>query len=244
MLDDAEAAAFEAHLAQCPTCTRQLTELSGIEPLLATLAGAPQEQQPGRALGRRPAGHGVATPDPRLLDRLLDRVAGARAARRRKSLYLVAAAAVLMAGGPVAVLTANGGGDAGPERPPHAHATSPAEDAFFNHLKEKVRATDAATRVTATVGTEPKPWGTHTVLELKNVKGPLTCSLIAVGKNGDEETVTTWAVPKRGYGIKDSPDKWARTPLYVHGGAGMKRNDIDHFEVRTNDGKRLVEVDA
>ena len=52
-------------------------------------------------------------------------------------------------------------------------------------MTDKVQATDPTTKVSATVGMEKKAWGTHTVLELKNVKGPLKCSLIAVGKNGE-----------------------------------------------------------
>ncbi len=111
-------------------------------------------------------------------------------------------------------------------------------------MEEKIAATDAVTEVSAAVGMEKKGWGTHTVLELKNVKGPLKCSLIAVSKDGEEETVTSWAVPAWGYGIPDSTHKAAKNPLYVHGGAAMNRSEIDRFEVRTFDGQRLVEVEA
>lgn len=228
VLDPAQSAAFEAHLAVCGYCARQLDELAGMEPVLAELAadGVP----------------GAARPGPRLLDGLLDEVAEERTGRRRRARYLLAAAAALIVGGPLAALAVSGA-DTG-TRPPEARATSPAEDAFFHDIPDKVAATDRSTDVTATVGMEEKSWGTHTVLELKNVKGPLKCSLVAVGKNGDEEAVTSWAVPKWGYGIKDSPVKWARAPLYVHGGASMDPADIDHFEVRTFGGRRLVEVDA
>lgn len=89
---------------------------------------------------------------------------------------------------------------------------------------------------------EPTAWGTHTVLELKNVKGPRKCRLVAVSKTGEEEVVTSWSVPKWGYGIADSTHPTARYPLYVHGGAAMDRADIDHFEARTFDGARLVSV--
>jgi hypothetical protein len=56
--------------------------------------------------------------------------------------------------------------------------------------------------------------------------------------------VTSWAVPKWGYGFEGSPNQAAKDPLYVHGGAAMDGNDIDHFEVRTFEGERLVEVAA
>lgn len=267
ILDDAEATEFEAHLAGCDVCARQLEEFSGMEPMLAALADLPGAGLPGAALpgaalpgagfpalapaaapghrrgapegGERlasPPGHGLA-------DRLVAEVAAQRARWRRRGLYLAAVAAALIIGGPFAVLaaTGDGGEDVAGGDP---HPTSPAEDAFFHHMEEKTAATDPRTDVTATVGTEKKAWGTHTVLELKNVKGPLKCSLVAVGKDGEKETVTTWSVPEWGYGVKDSPHPAARNPLYVHGGAALDRDDIDRFEVRTSDGERLVEVDA
>ncbi|MGK5630585.1 zf-HC2 domain-containing protein [Streptomyces sp. URMC 123] len=239
VLDEADALRFEAHLADCASCARQLDEFMGLEPLLATLADAPAAIPPPDRLH--------TAPDPRLLDGLLDEVAAKRRQRRRRGLYLVAAAAVLIVGGPVvATVAVSRGDDTRPSAaaPPHAHSTSPAEDAFFNHMEKKVAATDAASRVTATIGTEKKGWGTHTVLELKNVKGPLRCNLVAVSKSGEEEVITSWAVPKWGYGIPDSANEAARSPLYVHGGAAMNSDDIDRFEVRTFEGRRLVSVHA
>lgn len=242
ILDDAEATAFEAHLAGCEYCARQLEEFSGMEPMLAALADFPGARgvRPVPEIGEQLA----ARPSPRLADRLVDEVAVKREQKRRRGFYLVAAAAALIIGGPLTVLAVSDDGGGTKDVAGDPHPTSPAEDAFFNHMDDKIKATDPTTKVSATVGTEKKAWGTHTVLELKNVKGPLKCSLIAVGKDGEKETVTTWSVPKWGYGIEDSSNKWARNPLYVHGGAAMDRNDIDHFEVTTFDGKRLVEVDA
>ncbi|MEU6848230.1 zf-HC2 domain-containing protein [Streptomyces sp. NPDC046716] len=237
VLDDAEATAFEVHLAGCERCARQLEEFAGMGPMLAALADVP----PGRAtpvVGESLA----ARPSPRLAETLVGEVARGRARKRRRGLYLVAAAAALIVGGPLTVLASTGdGGDGG--KAVTAHSAGPAEDAF-QHISDKVEATDPTTNVSATVGMEKKAWGTHTVLELKNVKGPLTCSLVAVGKNGERETVTTWAVPKWGYGIADSAHESAKYPLYVHGGAAFTRDQIDHFEVETLDGRQLVEVNA
>ncbi|MFG2496647.1 anti-sigma factor family protein [Streptomyces sp. NPDC048441] len=242
ILDDAEATAFEAHLAGCEFCAHQLEEFSGMEPMLAALADFPGA---GVARGVPEIGEQLAArPSPHLADRLVDEVSVRRAQKRRRGMYLVAAAAALIVGGPLTVLAVSGDDGGTKDVAGEPHPTSPAEDAFFNHMSDKVKATDPKTKVTATVGTEEKPWGTHTVLELKNVKGPLKCSLVAVGKDGEKETVTTWSVPRWGYGIKDSPNKWSRSALYVHGGAAMDRNEIDHFEVTTFAGDRLVEVDA
>ncbi|CAM5668947.1 RNA polymerase subunit sigma [Streptomyces spiroverticillatus] len=236
ILDESEATAFEAHLAGCDYCAAQLDDFAGMEPMLAALAeppGPPRELTP---------------PSPALLANLVGEVAVQRsqqARRKRRGLYLVAAAAAVVIGGSSAVVLA--AADNGPGRlqaAPDPHPTSPAEDAFFHHMEKKTQATDPVTKVTAVVGTEKKGWGTHTVLELKNVKGPLKCSLVAVSKKGEEEVVSSWSVPKWGYGIPDSPHKAAKNPLYVHGGAAMDVNEIDHFEVRTFDGKSLVKVEA
>ncbi|MFJ7492365.1 anti-sigma factor family protein [Streptomyces sp. NPDC097727] len=238
ILDDAEASAFEAHLADCDLCAAHLDEFAGLEPMLALLS-----ESPAAVPSARPVPHVPQPPAPRMLDRLVDEVAVERARRRRRSRYLVAAAAALIIGGPAVAVLATGN-DGTSARAADPYPTSPAEDAFFHHMTEKVWATDPTTKVDATIGTEKKAWGTHTVLELKNVTGPEKCSLIAVSKTGEEEVVTSWSVPKWGYGIKDSPHPASKYPLYVHGGAAMDRDDIDHFEVRTFDGKRLVEVDA
>ncbi|MET9496388.1 zf-HC2 domain-containing protein [Streptomyces sp. NPDC006552] len=240
ILDDAEASAFEVHLAACAYCAAQLEEFAGMEPVLAALADLPDARDVPAV--RRVGESLAATPGPRLARSLAGEVARRRGRRRRRGLALAAAAAALIIGGPLAVMAATGDGGTGAVAEPHP--TSPAEDAFFHHMDEKVHATDATTKVSATIGLEKKAWGTHTVLQLKNVKGPLKCSLVAVGKNGARETVTTWSVPKWGYGIASSPHESATYPLYVHGGAAFSRDQIDRFEVETLDGKRLVEVNA
>ncbi|MEH6379560.1 hypothetical protein V7793_35275, partial [Streptomyces sp. KLMMK] len=109
---------------------------------------------------------------------------------------------------------------------------------------EKIGAVDPATKVDATVSLQPKAWGTHVALRLAHVRGPLTCDLVAVGKDGERQTVTTWAVPPGGYGLdgNDKGDKWSKEPLYTHGGAALNRSDISRFEVRTLDGKLLATV--
>ncbi|MBQ1092636.1 anti-sigma factor [Streptomyces sp. B93] len=241
ILDDAEATAFEAHLAGCEWCAQQLDELAGMEPMLAALADLP-------GTGSTPAlGESLsARPSPRLAERLVDEVAERRAAKRRKGFYLVAAAAALIVAGPIAAVatTDGGGGGGGGTRSPGVEAgptAGPAEEAFET-MSDKLSATDPNTQVSATVGMEAKAWGTHTVLELKNVKGPQKCALIAVGKNGERETVTSWSVPDWGYGLPDATTDKAKKPLYVHGGAAFTPEEIDHFEVVTFDGERLVEV--
>ncbi|TJZ56054.1 hypothetical protein FCH28_12430 [Streptomyces piniterrae] len=226
VLDAVDAERFEAHLAGCDRCAAELEELMGLAPLLAEFKeSAPTPQTL------------TAVPGPGLLDGLLGEVAATRRARGRRRLYLVAAAAVLIIGGPlaaVALTTDRAGGDV---TPPLANAAR----AQFDQ-GEKVASVDPVTKVAAGVSMASKTWGTQVVLQLANVKGPLTCDLVAVGKDGRQEAVTTWAVPEGGYGIKGSTAKWNREPLYATGGAALNRGDIDRFEVRTLEGRRLATV--
>ncbi len=230
VLDAADADRFEAHLAGCDRCAAELEELMGLPPLLAEFKeSAPTPQTV------------TATPGPGVLDGLLDEVAAARGTRRRRRLYLVAAAAVLIIGGPLAAvsMTSAESGTGTEAVPPLANAVR-AQYAEG----ERVTSVDPDTKVAAGVSMAPRPWGTQIVLELANVKGPLTCDLVAVGKDGRRQTVTTWAVPPGGYGIKDSAAKWNRQPLYAAGGAALGRGDIDRFEIRTLAGERLATVDV
>ncbi|MFF1547319.1 anti-sigma factor family protein [Streptomyces sp. NPDC058291] len=238
ILDDAEATAFEIHLAGCEWCAQQLDELAGMEPMLAALADLPGTGTPaiGDSLSARPS--------PRLAERLVDEVSERRAQKRRRSFFLVAAAAALIIGGPLTVLAATGGD--GGTKGAEASATKSASTAksTFDTLGKRVAATDAASKVSATVAMGEKAWGTEIGVELKNVSGPEKCSLIAVGKNGERETVSSWSVPEWGYGLPGAKTEQAKNPLYVVGGAAFKANEIDHFEVMTFGGKKLVQIDA
>lgn len=237
ILDDAEATAFEMHLATCEWCAQQLDELAGMEPMLAALADLPGSGTP--AIGESLS----AKPSPRLVNKLVDEVAERRAQKRRRSFYMVAAAAALIVGGPfVAVATngSDGGGDSGNRV---VTAANPAKD-LFTGIENKVSGNDSTTGVSATVALQEKLWGTETALELKGVKGPLKCSLIFVSKDGERETAASWSVPKWGYGIPDAKTEQARNPLYVSGGVSMAPDEVDHIEVMTFDGKKLAQVDV
>ncbi|GHJ99234.1 anti-sigma factor family protein [Streptomyces sp. NPDC003753] len=236
ILDDAEATAFEAHLATCDWCAQQLDDLAGMEPMLAALADMPDSH------GTPAIGESLsAKPSPRLVERLVDEVSERRAQKRRRSFYLVAAAAALIIGGPVAVMAVNGGDDANTGHT--VAAVSPAK-AAFQSMTDKVSATDPTTGVSATIAMQAKDWGTSGAIEVKGVKGPLKCSWVAVGKNGERETLASWSVPQWGYGIPDGKTEESKNPLYVSGAAAFTPNQIDHFELMTFDGKKLVEVKA
>lgn len=236
ILDDAEATEFEAHLATCEWCGQQLDELAGMEPMLAALADLPGTRGTP-AIGETLA----ARPSPQLSDKLVGEVVERRVRARKSRRLFFGLAASLILGGHIAAIAATGGETTQEARP--AQTVSTAKQVFTG-MADKVQRTDAATQVSAAVGMESKPFGTSLALELKNVKGPQKCSLIAVGKNGERETATTWTVPKWGYGIKDAATELARNPLYLQGAVAMNSADIDHFEVVTFDGKKLTEVDV
>lgn len=161
-----------------------------------------------------------------LLDRLLAQVAAERGDRRRRRLVAVAAAAVLVVGGPVvAVLATQDGGGT-----PRAAATS-------TFAADRHTATNPATGVSALVGVADTGWGSVVDLKLTGVHGPLTCSLVAVGRDGSRQTVATWWVPNAGYGTQGQP-----APLTVHGAAGLRGDAIIRFVVQTMDGSVLVSV--
>ncbi|MER6123576.1 zf-HC2 domain-containing protein [Streptomyces sp. NPDC001795] len=152
--------------------------------------------------------HPFAAPGPRLLERLLDEVANKHRSGRRRWLYAVAASVVFAVGGPtVAVLS--------------GHDSSPVATAMT--------ATDPDTGVWAQITAEDRIWGSQIDMTVKDRSGPHPCRLVAVGKDGSEETVTSWMVP--------ADDGEATT---MQGGAAMQSGQIDHFEVRTKDGQHLV----
>ncbi|MGY1428194.1 zf-HC2 domain-containing protein [Streptomyces sp. MN12] len=151
--------------------------------------------------------HPMARPGPRLLDRLLGEVAARRRSGRRRVLYAVAAAVVCAVAGSGAVL------HAGPADAPGVRLT----------------ANDERSGVWARVSAEDRAWGTGVELTVKDGAGPRPCRLVAVGRDGTEQTVTSWMVPGR-------DDR----PSTMRGGAALHTDQIARYEVRTADGERLV----
>ncbi|MCX2925184.1 zf-HC2 domain-containing protein [Streptomyces sp. NEAU-W12] len=239
ILDDAEATAFESHLAGCEWCAQQLDELAGMEPMLAALADLPGTGTPslGESLSAKPA--------PRVVEKLVDEVAERRARKRRRNFYMVAAAGALIVSGPFVAVAANGGGDGGSGGGNTSQTLSadPAKD-VFEQIPDKLTATDPGTKVSVTVAFQEKDWGTGLAARITNVKGPEKCALVVVGKNGERETATSWTVPEWGYGLPDAKTDKAKQPLHVQGGASLNPDEIDSFEIVTFDGDKLVEVDA
>ncbi|MFF1904897.1 zf-HC2 domain-containing protein [Kitasatospora sp. NPDC058218] len=214
VLDPAERVAFAAHLADCPRCTREVGELGFMEPLLAEYAASAE------AAGLDPAGP-APQPDTLLLDRLVAEVSAGRRRGKVRRLVLVAVAAVMVVAGPAVTAVV---------------VTADSTPGVVAVASQQFAATDATTGAHAVVGIDGKGWGSQVSLELSNVRGPLSCDLVAVSHTGERQTVTTWSVPAAGYGSAGAGPAALRT----NGGTGFAPTDIDHFEVRTLDGATVL----
>jgi anti-sigma factor RsiW len=200
VLDEAEAFRFEDHLMECASCAAHVSEFR---------PAARQLMLYRRATPR--SVHPFAAPGPRLLERLLDEVSAKHRGGRRQWLYAVAASVVFAVGGPaVAVVSGHGSS---------SRATA----------ATTLSATDPDTGVWAQVTAQDRVWGSEIDVTVKDRSGPHPCRLVAVGKDGSEQTVTSWMVP--------ADDGEATT---MQGGAALPSKQIDHFEVRTKDGQHLV----
>jgi hypothetical protein len=154
--------------------------------------------------------HPFAAPGPRLLERLLDEVSTKHRSGRRRWLYAVAAAVVFAVGGSTVAMVSG-----------HGSTTTAAATTMT--------ATDPQTGVWAQITSEDRVWGSEIDVTVKDKSGPHACHLVAVGKDGSEQTVTSWMDP--------AEDAEATT---MQGGAALQSEQIDHYEVRTKDGQHLV----
>ncbi|GAA4628129.1 anti-sigma U factor RsuA [Actinoallomurus vinaceus] len=245
LLEEDDRLAFEAHLAGCPDCSAEVADLSGMRELLTDL-----RLEPEAGLGTEgpvEIGHGAArledaAPGAARQDApersadvtsLLRRRRAAARRRRRGTAILSAAAGVALLAGGVTVGAAVAGHGGGMVMT-HDHANMPADLLGWG---ETHSATSPRTGASGIVAMEKKAWGTHVALDLGNVKGPLTCRLVAVNRSGQRHVVTEWAVPPKGYGVLGSPDH-----LQVHGGTAVSREDLARFDVEVEGGGTLLSI--
>jgi hypothetical protein len=213
-LDKHEDEAFRVHLDQCPTCWSELERMVDVTALLSRL-------DPAEILGE------PEQPGPHVLEGMLNEVRTTRRATRQRGILAAAAALVLIIVSPVVAVNALDSGDS--PQPQQATVQALAGEVF--------QATNGATGVTARVGLDKKGWGTDVGLELAGVVGPLECELVAVSRANKERVVSTWSVPPKGYGVPAQPN-----PLKTRGGTSFSPDDIARMEIRTLDGKTLVQV--
>ncbi|MGH8825038.1 MAG: zf-HC2 domain-containing protein [Jiangellaceae bacterium] len=213
-LDDEEARRIRSHVAGCPACAAEVAALEGTAGMLAMVAprghgsGAP-------ALHADPA----RTPDPELLDGLLQRVRVLRRRDRRRRWALgvaAAAAAAVVAGLGVVAFS-----DDGPPAPDPVVVAAPTA---------QVQGSDGG--IVLDVDLWRRAWGTAVHVDVSGVPGGFRCSLVAVGVDGTREVAATWTVPSNGY------DPVAG--LGVDGAVGMQVEQVGSYEVVTSEGDVLV----
>ncbi|MFB9837822.1 anti-sigma factor family protein [Actinoallomurus acaciae] len=222
LLEEDDRRVFEAHLADCDRCARELGELAGMRELFSGVA-PPEEDTVDPPSSGRPTG-------PDELSRLLRRRRVDERRRRRGTTIIgLAAGAALLAGGAAVGAPVTGPGAYG-----HDHDSVPADLLAWGEIR---RATDPRTGVAGVVAMEDKSWGTHIALDLTHITGPRTCELVAVSTTGARHVMTEWAVPGSGYGVPGAPDH-----LQVHGGTALRRSDLRWFEVHDQNGGVLLTI--
>jgi len=171
--EDPATEGLETHVASCLTCQAELSELSGVAALLATVQASGVDVD---------AAEPATYPDA-LLDRVLvaigtERQATQQARRRRYRVGLLAAAAVALVVGPIV-----GVGIAGRDAGPGTGQGSSAHLAGTTNFG-----------VTAATTIHPDAKGTRIEMALDNLPAVTSCRLIAKASNGRTETVTSWPV--------------------------------------------------
>lgn len=214
LLDEQERHAFERHLHGCPSCADEVGAFAAMGELMRGVDPDDLHQEPA---------------DPQVESLLVRRAAVERRRRTLHRAFMSAAACFLIATGVFLAVNATTSGP----NPDSVH--SPARALLMTGRTYPVN--DSATGVSGVVGVEGKGWGTHVALELKGVKGPLKCRLMAFGDDGRSETVASWGVPDKGYGVPGSPD-----PLLLHGGTSLPQDELNHFTIETLDGRILATV--
>jgi len=220
VLDPAEVAECESHLAECETCAAELDALLPASRLLAdvdleTLREA-EESQFG--------------------DRLLDAIRQERGrVHRRRRVLAAAGTAVAAAVAGVALLAGATWLASPPERLPSgitaAGSPSPDEPPGIGGPDlvngEQISVADPATGVEADVILVTTDWGTQISFALSSVTGPRECHLLVVREDGTTESLGSWRVPEEGYGTAEHPD-----PLLLQVPTGTARADLAQLQVR------------
>jgi Putative zinc-finger len=191
VLEPEERARVAAHLRGCPVCSRTLTELAPLPPLLAAV-------RPGDLQQEAPP-----VPSELAFQRLRRAALPGRPPRRRNRWLLAAAAAVVVAGG-VGTGVAITSGAPGPTT---------------------VQAGAGAVHARATIAAEGT--GSGITLTMDGLPRGATCSLVAVGRNGERDRTRSWTVDYDG-------------DLHWTGTVALAPDELDRLEVVTDDGRTLV----
>ncbi|MFC0526782.1 anti-sigma factor family protein [Phytohabitans kaempferiae] len=187
-LSPSERAAYERHLADCPTCREAVGEVAVLPGLLGRLDPAGLEQ-----IASAPSAESRM---PELLAAVGSARRKERAARRWRSAgsLLAAACLALFAGFGAGIL--RDGGSAGTQQSPVAQATTPG---VAEPRMVAMKSVVGQIPVTAEVGLTPTKWGTvvtmHCAYPTQSGESKrYTYRLIAWDSEGEKEEIGSWAV--------------------------------------------------
>ncbi|MGN9776583.1 anti-sigma factor family protein [Micromonospora sp. H33] len=230
VLDEHDTERFEEHLATCWACA---AELETMVPVVGLLSGIDGETM--TVLEQTQT-------DPALLDRTLVAVR----AHRRKTRFrqvLATAAAVAVFGGLTGVGFANIVEDSAPRgvlaEPSNTVLTSPPAPGPTRSGPgiggtpiegEQTSVTDPSTGVEATFWVARKDFGTRVTFALGKLPGPRTCRLVVVRNNNTSEIISTWSVPRSGYGTNTNS-----IPLELAAATSTSADQIKHLQVQSVD---------
>jgi len=177
LLEQQDRLEFEAHLADCESCTAELAEMSAMAGLFADVDPVEPERE---------------EPDGAVIEDLMRRRGASSRRRGRQRAFLAAAACLVLLGGGVAA-----GVVLAPQQGPPPVLAMPRTQTHS--------ATNTVNGVHGTVGFVTFAWGTQVVLDLSHVRGPLTCEMVAISRSGQRRVIAGWQVPAAGYGVPGHP---------------------------------------
>jgi hypothetical protein len=239
VLDDRDAARFEDHLIDCATCA---IELESMLPVVDILSDVDADALVATEQSRR---------DGIMLKKMIGEVKVERRRANSRRLYSLAAAVVVFAMLSIGALFA-GGQWLAPDPRTGTSLDQPRNSKLLDPLPlseggvgiggpdlagERLGSTDARSGVRADVALEPKDWGTQVSFAVSNIKGPLTCRLVAVRTDGSSEVLSTWQVGDKGWGTAAQPD-----PLLLVAATALPRDEIAHLQVQSIDDKGATET--
>lgn len=239
VLDERDAARFEDHLIDCPTCA---LELETLLPVVDILADVDADALVATEQSRR---------DGVVLQAMIGEVKQERKRADSRRLYTLAAAVIVFAMLSIGALFAGAkwfapDGQKAPATTAQRSSTQldplPPSDGGAgiggpDLPGERYGGADPRTGVRLDAGLEKKDWGTQVSYAVSNVKGPLTCRLVAVRTDGSSEVLSTWTVGDRGWGTSANP-----APLLLQSVTATPRDDIAHLQVQSMDANGNAET--
>lgn len=237
VLDERDATRFEDHLIDCPTCA---IELESLLPVVDILSDVDADALVATEQSRR---------DGIVLKKMIGEVKKERRRANSRRLYSLAAAVVVFAMLSIGALFA-GAQWLAPDQ--QSTTTPPRSSKQLDPLPlagggigiggpdlagEVFSGTDTRSGVSAQVGLERKDWGTQVSFAVSNIKGPLTCRLVAVRVDGASEVLSTWQVGEKGWGTAAQPD-----PLLLQAVTALPRDEIAHVQIQSIDAKGATET--